>query len=104
MCCLHQSPSSYMCRRCAMVQAEETGHRRAHLVAVDEEEQQRVQQGLLSEFLLGSIIYSPFATTLSLLSVTYQTAVDLDRSPKNVHTAEKSKIKNVSAKRSFRLV
>lgn len=58
-------------------------------------------KGLLSEFLLGSIVYAPFAmsTTLSLLSVTHQTAVDLVRSPKNVHAAEKSKRKNVSAKR-----
>ena len=34
-----------MCRLCAKVQAEEAGHRRAHLVAVEEEGEQRVQQG-----------------------------------------------------------
>jgi len=40
----HQWDSNLdMCRLCAMVQAEEAGHRRARLVAVEEE--QRVQQG-----------------------------------------------------------
>jgi hypothetical protein len=34
-----------MCRLCAMVQAEEAGHRQARLVAVEEEEKQHVQQG-----------------------------------------------------------